>query len=148
MRTELSRRIACPSKPELPADRPVSPKIIARQGIIPTGGGSCTGHLVTQEWLRAHNTIVELRNSRDSFELGKLVQQGSNIAVVDILLDKGLLLQGRHSKSQLVLEGRHLHLEENPDRYLVAPLERLHQSISLLHINLVCRGIRHYTVVS
>src|SRR5205807_1178205 len=141
-------RFACPSKPKLPPDRPVSPKIIARQEIILRGGGSCTEHLVKQEWLRAQNLNREFGNCRGSFELGKLVQQGGNIAVVDILLDKGLLLQGGHSKSQLVLESRHLHLEEDPDGYLVAPLERFHKRVSFLCINLVCGGIDHRTIVS
>ena len=119
-------RFACPSKPELPPDRPVSPKIIARQEIIPRGGGVLNRASRDARVVESSKSLANRRRREILSNLGKLVQQRRDITVVDILLDEGLVLQGGHSESQLILESRYLHFEEDADRYLVAPLERFH----------------------
>src|SRR5207249_8475605 len=119
-------RFAPPYKPESCSDRLVSPKIIARQEIVPWGEGVLHRASRDARVVESSKSLANRRRVEILSNLGKLVQQRRNITVVDILLDEGLVLQGGHSESQLILESRYLHLEEDADRYLVAPLERLH----------------------
>src|SRR5438132_12055290 len=65
------------------------------------------------------------------------------------MLHEGFLLQSRHTVGQLVLKRCNLHLEEDPNRNLLAPLERFQQSISLFRIILISLGgLRHSTIIT
>src|SRR5438876_9315399 len=64
------------------------------------------------------------------------------------MLHEGFLLQSRHTVGQLVLKRCNLHLEEDPNRNLLAPLERFQQSISLFRISLISHGgVRVSTII-
>src|SRR5437660_12202744 len=65
------------------------------------------------------------------------------------MLHEGFLLQSRHTVGQLVLKRCNLHLEEDPNRNLLAPLERFQQSISLFRISLISHGgVRDSTIIT
>src|SRR5438094_7338289 len=65
------------------------------------------------------------------------------------MLHEGFLLQSRHTIGQLVLKRCNLHLEEDPNRNLLAPLERFQQSISLFRISLISYGrVRDLTIIT
>src|SRR2546428_8494543 len=65
------------------------------------------------------------------------------------MLHEGFLLQSRHTVGQLVLKRCNLYLEEDPNRNLLAPLERFQQSISLFRISLISHGgVRDSTIIT